>query len=53
MCILTGGIVSFILRKKEEHHRLVGEAYVPGIVTGEAVQEWKKRAVSGDVLEIR
>ena len=53
VCILAGGIMLFIIRKKEEYHKLVGEAYVPGIMRGEAIEECKKKVVLENVLEIR
>lgn len=38
ICILYGGIVPFILRPEGHNFLLVGEAYVYGIMDGEAVQ---------------
>ncbi|MCJ1387326.1 hypothetical protein MMC18_000168 [Xylographa bjoerkii] len=39
VCIFSGGLVPFILRKDGTRLRLVGEAYVHGIMDGQAV--WK------------
>ena len=37
VCILRGGQVPFLLRKDGVHHRFIGESYVHGIMTGEAM----------------
>ena len=39
ICVFGGGRVPFILRKDGSRHRLVGEAYVHGIMDGQAI--WK------------
>ncbi|MCJ1403966.1 hypothetical protein MMC11_007189 [Xylographa trunciseda] len=39
ICIFSGGLVPFILRKDGARHRLIGEAYVHGIMDGQAI--WK------------
>ena len=41
ICVLAGSRVLLALRPREQHHRLVGEAYIPGMMNGEAVEEWK------------
>lgn len=38
VCILSGGRVPFILRAEESEFRLVGEAYVHGLMEGQAVK---------------
>lgn len=38
VCVLYGGKVPFVLRKVGEEHRLVGPAYVEGIMEGEVVE---------------
>ncbi|KAB2571719.1 hypothetical protein DBV05_g9627 [Lasiodiplodia theobromae] len=39
VCILNGGIVPFVLRHREEHYKLVGDAYIYGIMNGEACEQ--------------
>ena len=39
VCILSGGLVPFILREDGSGYRLVGESYVHGLMEGEAVRE--------------
>jgi hypothetical protein len=39
-CVLFGAPVPFVLRPVEEGFRLVGEAYVHGVMKGEAVVDW-------------
>jgi hypothetical protein len=39
VCILFGGITPFILRANGDHYALVGEAYVHGLMDGEAIRE--------------
>jgi len=47
VCILFGGITPFILRAKDDYYTLVGEAYVYGLMEGEAIREWQ----SGRLIE--
>ena len=37
ICIMSGGRVPYILREERGHHRLIGEAYVHGLMKGQAV----------------
>lgn len=39
VCLLCGGHVAYILRKKKDHHILVGCAYVHGVMDGEIAIE--------------
>jgi hypothetical protein len=39
VCILHGGRVTCILRKEQDHHILVGCAYVHGVMRGEISHE--------------
>jgi hypothetical protein len=52
LSVLAGGFVPFVLRKGE-YWTLVGEAYVPGIMRGEAVQVAKKEGRSTQVFEVK
>lgn len=42
VAILFGASVPFVLQKKGDTWRLVGEAYVHGVMNGEAVEMWKR-----------
>ena len=37
ICIMSGGRVPYVLREEKHHHRLIGEAYVHGLMEGQAV----------------
>ena len=39
VCILSGGLVPFILREGRDGYRLVGESYIHGLMEGQAVQK--------------
>ena len=37
ICIMSGGRVPYVLREERDHRRLIGEAYVHGLMEGQAV----------------
>ena len=39
-CVLEGGIVPFLLRPGESGYKLVGEAYIHGVMHGEMTKAW-------------
>jgi hypothetical protein len=43
----------FILRPVREHHRLVGECYVQGLMQGEAMEQWKAGELQDQWFELR
>ncbi|KAH8726434.1 hypothetical protein GQ44DRAFT_705619 [Phaeosphaeriaceae sp. PMI808] len=51
--ILRGGAIPFILRKDANGYHLIGNAYVHGIMQGEAVEEWRSRNTPEEVFPIR
>jgi hypothetical protein len=51
--VLRGGFSPFILRKKADSYWLIGEAYVHGIMYGEAVQLDRSRGGSSMVFHVR
>jgi hypothetical protein len=52
VCILFGGHVPFILRPKNGYFLLVGEAYVHGIMEGEAFEKWQAGELKEQGFEI-
>ena len=51
--VLRGGLSPFVLRKKADGYWLIGEAYVQGIMHGEAVQMHKSHGGSEVVFHVR
>jgi hypothetical protein len=51
--VLRGGVTPFILRKKADDYWFIGEAYVHGIMYGEAVQMHRSRGESEVVFHVR
>jgi hypothetical protein len=55
VCVLFGGDVPYILRPKDGYYQLVGDAYVHGIMEGEAIEQWQAKGsgLEKQVFEIR
>lgn len=53
MSILFGAYVPLILRPLEVEHRLIGEAYVDGIMYGEAIRDHHQQQKPEALLRIR
>jgi hypothetical protein len=53
--VLFGGKVPYILRPKNGYYQLVGDAYVHGIMEGEAIKQWqvKESGLEKRVFEVR
>ncbi|KAI5920639.1 heterokaryon incompatibility protein-domain-containing protein [Camillea tinctor] len=52
VCLLFGGEVPFVLRPKDGHYQLVGDAYVHGIMEGEAIHRDDEELLLGMQFEI-
>lgn len=53
VCVFFGAEVPHILRPKDGHYQLVGDAYVHGIMEGEAMAKLEARELQEKVFEIR
>ena len=42
LCVLLGCNLPVVLRRQDEHYVLIGEAYVPGYMQGEAMASIKE-----------
>jgi hypothetical protein len=51
-CVLLGGSIPFILREKEGYHQLVGDAYLHGIMKGEAMKGDEAGEFKEQIFEI-
>ncbi|KAE9981156.1 hypothetical protein EG328_011832 [Venturia inaequalis] len=52
VCVMFGGIVPFVLRPAQGHYQLVGDAYVHGVMDGEAVHQWEAGELEKQMFEI-
>jgi len=53
VCVISGGPVMYILRKKKEHYFLVGESYVYGMMGRESAQKWREGGLQLKEFELR
>jgi hypothetical protein len=51
ICIFPGSRAPLVLRKVEDHHVLVGECYVGGIMNGEIMKEKAVEGLEGKTIE--
>jgi hypothetical protein len=51
VAVIFGGGVPYVIRAYEERFQLVGEAYIHGLMSGEAVEKWRKGELEEKVVE--
>ncbi|KAF4631737.1 hypothetical protein G7Y89_g6397 [Cudoniella acicularis] len=52
VCVLFGAAVPFIIRPQDGPWKLVGEAYVHGIMDGEAIKMWQRNELKDKTFQI-
>jgi hypothetical protein len=52
VCVLFGGKMPFCLRPWGRYYRLVGECYVHGLMSGEAMEMLERREVAEEVFDV-
>jgi hypothetical protein len=52
IAILFGGSVPYVVRTVDQNHKLVGECYVVGLMSGEAVLTWKDEGSKRKVFDL-
>ncbi|KAI1380401.1 heterokaryon incompatibility protein-domain-containing protein [Hypoxylon crocopeplum] len=53
VAILFGGRVPYVVRKlSNTKYSFIGECYVPGLMAGEAVEEWKKSGRKAEIFNL-
>ncbi|OTA86511.1 hypothetical protein M434DRAFT_24190 [Hypoxylon sp. CO27-5] len=53
IAVIFGGGVPYILRREGDGFVLVGESYVQGLMTGEAIRDWKLGKFQEESIEVR
>lgn len=52
VCVLFGGRVPYILREQDGYHQLVGDAYLPDFMDGQAMDMLDAGELQEEVFEI-
>ncbi|KAF4335047.1 heterokaryon incompatibility [Fusarium beomiforme] len=50
--VLFGGKVLFVLRRKHDYYRLIGDCYLHKAMNGEVIEEWKQGQRKSEVFNI-
>ena len=52
VAIIFGGKVPYIIRSTENGYRFIGDCYVPGLMKGEAVDEWREQGKKQQLFQL-
>ena len=52
VCVLFGGATPFVLKMEEEYYRFIGEAYVHGLMNGEAISQLEAGTLSAKAFRL-
>lgn len=50
--VLFGGKVPYVLRRSGSRYRFIGECYVPDLMSGESVQQWRAKSREQTMFEL-
>ena len=53
VCVFFGGATPFVSKKEDEYYRFIGEAYVHGLMNGEAIQQLEAGKLSAKAFRLR